>query len=88
MSRSSTLRQRFHGWLSDDADEAVLRWIFRGVLTVTIVALTADLARMEGWTADPDAAAPPAEIGVDSPALDPAWCRRSSCRNCLMATSA
>jgi hypothetical protein len=69
-SRSSTLRQRFHGWLSDDADEAVLRWIFRGVLTVTIVALTADLARMEGWTADPDAAAPPAEIGVDSPALD------------------
>ena len=70
-SRSSTLRQRFHGWLSDDADEAVLRWIFRGVLTVTIVALTADLARMEGWTADPDAAAPPAEIGVDSPALDP-----------------
>jgi hypothetical protein len=71
MSRSSTLRQRFHAWLSDDADEAVLRWIFRGVLTVTIVALTADLARMEGWTADPDAAAPPAEIGVDSPALDP-----------------
>jgi hypothetical protein len=70
-SRSSTLRQRFHGWLSDDADEAVLRWIFRGVLTVTIVALTADLARMEGWTADPDAAASPAEIGVDSPALDP-----------------
>jgi hypothetical protein len=70
-SRSSTLRQRFHGWLSDDADEAVLRWIFRGVLTVTIVALTADLARMEGWTADPDTAAPPAEIGVDSPALDP-----------------
>jgi hypothetical protein len=70
-SRSSTLRQRFHGWLSDDADDAVLRWIFRGVLTVTIVALTADLARMEGWTADPDAAAPPAEIGVDSPALDP-----------------
>jgi hypothetical protein len=69
-SRSSTLRQRFHGWLSDDADEAVLRWIFRGVLTVTIVALTADLARMEGWTADPDAAASPAEIGVDSPALD------------------
>jgi hypothetical protein len=70
-SRSSTLRQRFHGWLSDDADEAVLRWIFRGVLTVTIVALTADLARMEGWTADPHAAAPPAEIGADSPALDP-----------------
>jgi hypothetical protein len=71
MSRSSTLRQRFHAWLSDDADEAVLRWIFRGVLTVTIVALAADLARMEGWTADPDAAASPAEIGEDSPALDP-----------------
>jgi hypothetical protein len=71
MSRSSTLRQRFHAWLSDDADEAVLRWIFRVVLTVTIVALAADLARMEGWTADPDAAASPAEIGVDSPPLDP-----------------
>jgi hypothetical protein len=70
-SRSSILRQRFHACQSDDADEAVLRWIFRGVLTVTIVALTADLARMEGWTADPDAAAPPAEIGEDSPALDP-----------------
>jgi hypothetical protein len=64
------MRQRFHAWLSYDADEAVLRWIFRGVLTVTIVALAADLARMEGWTADPHAAATPAEIGEDSPALD------------------
>jgi hypothetical protein len=64
------MRRRFHAWLSDDADEAMLRWIFRGVLTVTIVALAADLARMEGWTADPHAAATPAEIGEDSPALD------------------
>jgi hypothetical protein len=69
MSQSSTLQQRFHAWLSDDADETALRWIFRSVLTITIALLAANLAGIQGWLADPDAAAPP-EITEDSPALD------------------
>lgn len=56
--------------MSDNADEAVLRWIFRSVLAVTIVVLAADLVAMQGWIPDPDAAATPAEIREDSPALD------------------
>jgi hypothetical protein len=69
MSQSSTLQQRFHAWLSDHADEAVLRWIFRAVLTVTIAVLAVDLASMNGWIVIPDSAASPAEIREDSPAF-------------------
>jgi hypothetical protein len=48
MSQSSTMRQRLHAWLSDNPDEAVLRWIFRSVVTVTIAVLAVDLASMQG----------------------------------------
>jgi hypothetical protein len=68
MSQSSTMRQRFHAWLLDHADEAVLRWIFRGIFMVTIAVLAVDLATMQGWIADPQSAATPAEITQGSPA--------------------
>src|ERR1700676_3663036 len=67
MSQSSTMQQRFHAWLIDKADEAILRLIFRSVLMVTIAGLAIDLASTNGWIADPAA---PAEIGENSPALD------------------
>jgi len=38
------MRERFHTWLSDRADEAILRWIFRSAVTITIAVLAVDLA--------------------------------------------
>jgi hypothetical protein len=70
MPQSSSMQQRFFVWLSDNPGEAILRWIFRGVVTVTIAALAVDLAGMNGWGANPGPAATPAEIRPDSPALD------------------
>jgi hypothetical protein len=70
MPQSSTMQQRFHAWLSDHADEAILRWILRGIVTVTIAVLAADLASMNGWIVIPDPAATPAEINQDSPAFN------------------
>src|ERR1700704_4090805 len=64
------MQQRFHAWLSDNPDEAILRWIFRSIVTVTIAVLAVDLAGMNGWFAVPDPAATPAEIRQDSPVLD------------------
>jgi hypothetical protein len=69
MPQSSSIHQRILVWLSDNPDQAVLRWIFSGVVTVTIAALAVDLAGMNGWIANPDPAATPAEIRPDSPAL-------------------
>jgi hypothetical protein len=65
----STLQERFHHWLSDNADEAILRWIFRGLIAVIVAALAADLAGANGWIAPPDPAIP-AEIRRDVPSLD------------------
>lgn len=70
MSQSFTMQQRFHAWLMDHADETILRWIFRIVLTATIAALAADLAGRNGWIVSPDASAAPAEIKQDLPALN------------------
>jgi hypothetical protein len=53
--------------MADKADQAVLRWIFRVVVTVTIAVLAVDLATMQGWIADPDPAATPAELTLASP---------------------
>jgi hypothetical protein len=64
------MRERFHAWLSDSADEAILRWIFRCIVTVTIAVLAVDLASMQGWIANPGPAAAPAEIELGSPALN------------------
>jgi hypothetical protein len=68
--QSSTIKQRFHAWLSENADEAILRWIFRSALLVVIAVLVADLARINGWIIYPDPLAEPAEIKEDSPALN------------------
>ena len=70
MPQSSTIRQRFHAWLSENADEAILRWIFRSALLVVIVVLGADFARINGWIIYPDPLAAPVEIREDSPALN------------------
>jgi hypothetical protein len=70
MPQFSSMQQRFFVWLSDNLDEAILRWIFGSVVTVTIAVLAVDLASMNGWGANPDLAATPAEIKQDSPALD------------------
>jgi hypothetical protein len=64
------MQRRFQTWLSDNPDEAILRWIFRSVVMVTIAVLAIDLAGMNGWGAYADLAAAPAEIKQDSPALD------------------
>ncbi|TMJ47759.1 MAG: hypothetical protein E6G85_26775 [Alphaproteobacteria bacterium] len=69
MAQSSTMRQRLHAWLSEYAEEATLRWIFRSALAVTIAILASDLASLNGWTVSPDPATAPAEIREDSPAL-------------------
>jgi hypothetical protein len=68
--QSSTIKQRFHAWLSENADEAILRWIFRSALLVVIAVLVADLARINGWIIYPAPLAEPAEIKEDSPALN------------------
>jgi hypothetical protein len=54
MPQSVTTSQRFHGWLSDNPDEQILRWIFRSIVAVTIGALAADLATGQGWISVPD----------------------------------
>lgn len=66
MSSSSILTRRFQAWLSDNPDEAMLRFIFRSVLTITVVVLALDLAGMNGYLRNPE----PAEIKPESPALD------------------
>jgi hypothetical protein len=66
----ATIPQRFHAWLSDNPDEAVLRWIFRGTVTVTVAVLAADLAGQNGWITWPDPMTSPAEIRQTSPSLD------------------
>jgi hypothetical protein len=62
------MSQRLHAWLSDHPDEAILRWIFRSIVAVTITALAADLATSQGWISAPDPALSPVERV--SPGLD------------------
>jgi hypothetical protein len=69
MQQSVTLSQRFRAWLSNNPEEPILRWIFRGIVAVTIAVLAADLATGNGWIA-PDPLAPPMETQQDSPGLD------------------
>lgn len=67
----STLSQRFRDWLTDNPDEAALRWIFRSVVSVTIAVLAIDLAGQNGWIADSDAVAAPAEVRQTIPEQAP-----------------
>jgi hypothetical protein len=68
MPQSVTTSQRFHGWLSGNPDEQILRWIFRSVVGATIAALAADLATSQGWISAPDPGSSPTERV--SPGLD------------------
>jgi hypothetical protein len=67
---SQTIQQRLHAWLSDNPDEAILRWVFRSVITVTVAVLAVDLGGMQGWIVNRDPAAAPAEIRQDAPTLN------------------
>ena len=67
MPQSMTTSQRFHVWLSGNPDDAILRWIFRGIVAVTIAVLAADLAVGNGWISQPDPALAPAETRQASP---------------------
>ena len=57
MQPSATIQQRVHAFLAGNPDEAVLRWVFRGVVSVTIIVLAADLAGTNGWIGPTDPAA-------------------------------
>jgi hypothetical protein len=70
MSQSPTLSERFRAWLSDNPDEAVLRFIFRTVLGVALVVLATDLAAQNGWLHPADIALTPAEQREASPRFD------------------
>ena len=70
MNQSSTMQQRFQSWLVDSGEQAILRWIFRGTLIVTVAVLALDLADLQGPIASADTAASPAEIREESPALN------------------
>jgi hypothetical protein len=67
MPQSLTLSQRFHGWLSGNPDDAILRWIFRSIVAVTIAVLAADLATGNGWISQPDPTLAPVETRQVSP---------------------
>ena len=67
MQPSATIQQRVHAFLAGNPDEAVLRWIFRGVVSVTIIVLAADLAGANGWIGPTDQAA---EVRRDMPLPD------------------
>ena len=70
MPQSGTMSQRFQGWLSGNPDEQILRWIFRGIVAVTIAALAADLATGQGWISASDPTSSFVETRQASPGLD------------------
>jgi hypothetical protein len=67
MQLSAAIQHRVHAFLAGNPDETVLRWIFRSVVVVTAVVLTADLAGMNGWIGTPD---PATEVRTDAPSTD------------------
>lgn len=67
MTTSSSWKSRFHTWLSGNPDEQVLRWLFRGVIAVTIAVLAADLASMNGVVGSADAALTKPDDSSSSP---------------------
>jgi hypothetical protein len=70
MPQSGTTSQRFYGWLSDNPDERVLRWIFRSIVAGTIAALAADLAAGQGWISASDLGSSLTETRQAPPGLD------------------
>ncbi|NOJ40235.1 COG3904 family protein [Bradyrhizobium australiense] len=67
MPPSATLQKRVQAFLAGNPDEAILRWLFRSIVTITIAVLAADLAGMNGWIG---AADPAAELRQDTPSLN------------------
>jgi hypothetical protein len=67
MPQSVMMSQRFYGWLSGNPDDAILRWIFRSIVAVTIAVLAADLASSNGWISQPDPTLAPGETRQASP---------------------
>ncbi len=64
MRISAAIRHHVNAFLAGNPDEAILRWIFGSVVTVTAVVLAADLAGTNGWI---DTPGPPAEVRTDTP---------------------
>jgi len=72
MSSFSSLKHRVRAWLPGNPDETALRWIFRCILTGTIAVLAVDLVNANGWMADPEQAAAPADLLLEeSPGVAP-----------------
>jgi hypothetical protein len=67
MPQSSPWSQRFQAWISGDADDQILRWIFRGVVMVSIAVLAGDLATGNGWIGNSDPTSKPAVARPASP---------------------
>jgi len=67
---NQTTQQRLQSWLVDSGEQAILRWIFRGTLVVTVAVLALDLADLRGPIASADTPASPAEIREESPAFN------------------
>jgi hypothetical protein len=71
MSPSSTLQQRFYAWLSDNPEPQILRWVFRGLVALTMAVLAYDLATTNGWIGDYGPAPPaPGATRTASPETD------------------
>jgi hypothetical protein len=67
MPQSSPWSQRFQVWVSGDADDQILRWIFRGAVMVSIAVLAGDLATGNGWIGNPNPTSMPAAARPASP---------------------
>lgn len=57
-SASSTLRTRVERWLHGRPDDAVLRWLFRGMLALTVTVLAVDFWQLNQRPLDETSAAP------------------------------
>jgi hypothetical protein len=52
MSQSTPWRQRFYGWVTDNPEDRILRWVFWCLVAVTVAGLTGDLATSNGMIGD------------------------------------
>jgi len=70
---ASALTRRVHAWLADNPDESILRWVFRGIVVVTIAVLAADLGEQIAPLGSSDTPAPQFDIQrePDAPAESP-----------------
>ncbi|MET0678330.1 MAG: hypothetical protein ABW175_21230 [Bradyrhizobium sp.] len=73
MAQAQTLQQRLNAWLGDYPDDAILRFVFRSIVGVTIAVLALDLAGMNGLMKSDDIMLPgdarPAVPSLDVPAI-------------------